>query len=1089
MIFMQKIFRVRVFLVFLLFIVCGLESFAQINSSQGIPTITNYSAKDYQGTGQIWSIGQDAKGFLYIGTNTGIVKFDGNKWELLISPIKGFNTSTRSMHLSKSDTLYYGSLGDFGYLGEDDLGNSVQVSLLSLLPEQITLNDIWSINEWDGKIYFQAREAILIYSPGKENLEAKIEIWKPDTEFMYFWQIDGVLYAHQIDLGIFKETNGKLELIPGSEFLGKDRVQVMLPFNKPGEFLIGAFKGGLYHFDGANFGKFTTEVDSFLDSRLYRGVQLSENRYGFGAIGEGFAILDDTGKLISLVNTKNGLIDDSVYSLLVDRGGTLWIGTNNGLSKIEISSPLTRFRSENEEIGSLLSLNSLEDELYIGGSTGVHFLDKSDGKIKKLEGLPNSQIFGLVKDEDRLLISNLGLFSLKNGKASLIPGTEKLQVIGIHISEKHPGYIFLSGSFGIAIFKRTKVSSSSSQPYTYESIGFLEQIERYIYTMEEDAEGDLWAGTQAGDNYRITWAKTASGNIDLGGSSVKRFTEDDGIPGLLGNISKIQNRIYVSGINGFYYFDKSTRSFVKDSVFSFSDEVANVNIDAFTLQADQLNRVLIVFKDEKKLATPDATGSYALQDYPINLFTGQNVSAFYSEPNGVIWLGTDEGLIRIDNQKSAKTDIPFPVYFTRIISKSDTLSHRAQGEEDDLHEMEFKNNSIQFAYASPFFIQEKLTKYQTFLDGFDANWSDWEGNSFRQFTNLPHGSYTFRVRAKNIYNAVSDEITYQFVILPPWYATWWAYLLYALAFGLLVYGLVKIQSGRLIAIEKERARQKELEHAREIELAYKNLKSTQEQLLQQEKLASLGQLTAGIAHEIKNPLNFVNNFADVSMELIDDMREELENDNKIEALALSEDIKSNLLKIHLHGTRADSIVKSMLLHSRGGSGKMEPTDLNAMVQEFSNLAFHGMRANKNPINVGIELKLDENIGKIPLFTDDFSRVILNLCNNAFDAMREKIELQKNSTPKYFPELTISTKSKVNGVELIFEDNGPGIPEEIQDKILQPFFTTKKGTEGTGLGLSITHDIVKRHNGSITISSQMGERTQFIIFLPNQIIHR
>ncbi len=1082
---MQNRLLLKAFLVVLLFWIECTSSFSQINASQGIPTITNYSPRDYQGTGQIWSLAQDAKGFIFLGTNTGIVKYDGKNWELLISPLKGFNTSTRAMHLAKSGVLYYGSLADFGYIGEDELGNSIQISLIGLIPEAITLNDIWSINEVNGKIYFQAREAIFIYYPRSENQDPKIEIWKPDTQFMYSWQIDGTFYAHQIEQGIFKESEGKLDLIPGSEFLGKDRVQVMLPYAKPGEFLIGGFTGGLYHFDGSNFRRFITEADEILNSRLYKGIQLPNNQLGLGAIGVGFTILDSAGNQIGVVNSKSGLIDDSVYSLLLDQAGTLWIGTNNGLSKIEISSPLTRFKSESEEIGSILSIGSLDDELYIGGSTGVHFLDKIDGKIKKLEGLPNSQIFSLVKDEDRLLMSNNGLYSLKNGKFVLIPETEKLQIIRILVSEEHPGYVFLSGAFGISVFKRTKVSSSPIQPFAYESIGLLEQIDRYIYTLEEDDKGNLWAGTQAGDNYRISWAKTASGNIDLGGSEVRRFSEEDGIPGLIGRISKIQDRIFVSGINGFYYFDKSSDTFIRDTVFSFSDEVANINIDAFFVQSDELDRVLIVFKDEKKLAIPSSDGNYSLQDYPINLFSGLNVSAFYSEPNGVIWLGTDEGLIRIDEKKSIDTDIPFPVYFTKIISRTDTLNHQNQEKNQILHKMEYKNNSIRFVYSAPFYIQEKLTKYQTFLDGYDENWGKWEENSTREFTNLPHGTYTFRVKARNSFNAISKEISYQFVILPPWYATWWAYLLYALGFGLLVFGLVKIQSGRLVAIEKERARQKELEHAREIEEAYQNLKATQDQLLQQEKLASLGQLTAGIAHEIKNPLNFVNNFADVSMELIDDMREELANDNKAEALSLSEDIKSNLLKIHLHGTRADNIVKSMLLHSRGGSGKMEPTDLNAMIQEFSNLAFHGMRATKNPINVNIDLKLDERIGNIPLYTDDFSRVILNLCNNAFDAMRDKIAMSQNQSESYLPELKIMTKSLPDGVEITFDDNGPGIPEEIQDKILQPFFTTKKGTEGTGLGLSITHDIIKRHNGSISIQSKIGTGTQFIIFLPNQ----
>ncbi|SEF82645.1 sensor histidine kinase [Algoriphagus boritolerans] len=1083
---MQKLFFRAAFFSLVLFSLIQLKGFSQINASQGIPTITNYSPRDYQGTGQIWSLAQDAKGFIFLGTNTGIVKFDGKNWELLISPLKGYNTSTRALHLSNSGVLYYGSLADFGYIGENDLGNTIQISLIHLIPEEITLNDIWSINEVDGKIYFQAREAIFIYTPEKENQDPKIEIWKPDSQFMYSWEIDGTFYAHQIELGIFKERNGKLELIPGSQFLGKDRVQVMLPYTKPDEFLVGAFSGGLYHFDGKKFQKFETKAEDFLNSRLYRGISLADNQFGLGGIGVGFIILDSEGNQITLLTSKSGLIDDSVYSLLLDRAGTLWVGTNTGLSKIEISSPLTRFKSENEEIGSILSINSLDEELYIGGSTGVHFLDKSDGKIKKLEGIPNSQIFSLVKDEDRLLISNIGLYSLKNGKTVLIPGTEKLQILKILLSEKHPGYVFLSGAYGIAVFKRIKVSTSSIQPYAYESIGFLNQIDRYIYTLEEDDKGNLWAGTQAGDNYRITWAKTASGNIDLGGSTVRKFSEEDGIPGMVGRISKIQSRIFSSGINGFYYFDEDKDSFVRDTVFSFSDEVANINIDAFAVQGDDLDRALIVFKNEKKLAIPSKDGGYALQDYPINLFPGLNISAFFSEPNGVIWLGTDEGLIRIDDKKSIDTDIPFPVYFRQIISKADTLNHKNQEKDQALHKMKFKNNSIRFSYAAPFFIQEKLTKYQTFLDGYDEEWGKWEENSTREFNNLPHGTYTFRVKAQNGFHAISDEITYKFIILPPWYATWWAYLLYFFSFGLVIFGLVKFQSGRLVAIEKERARQKELEHAHEIEEAYQNLKATQDQLLQQEKLASLGQLTAGIAHEIKNPLNFVNNFADVSMELIDDMREELENDHKKEALALSEDIKSNLLKIHLHGTRADNIVKSMLLHSRGGSGKKEPTDLNAMVQEFSNLAFHGMRATKNPIPVSIELDLDDRIGKIPLYTDDFSRVILNLCNNAFDAMREKLNMEETYGKKYSPELIITSKSTTAGVELIFEDNGTGIPEEIQDKILQPFFTTKKGTEGTGLGLSITHDIIKRHNGNLSINSQLQKGTKFIIFLPNQI---
>jgi signal transduction histidine kinase len=262
------------------------------------------------------------------------------------------------------------------------------------------------------------------------------------------------------------------------------------------------------------------------------------------------------------------------------------------------------------------------------------------------------------------------------------------------------------------------------------------------------------------------------------------------------------------------------------------------------------------------------------------------------------------------------------------------------------------------------------------------------------------------------------------------------------------------------------------------------LKAAQEQLVQQEKLASLGQLTAGIAHEIKNPLNFVNNFSELSIELVDEVFEELGHLEKNETTGLIteilNDIKGNLQKVHEHGSRADSIVKSMLMHSRGSSGKKVPIDFNSLIRENVNLSFHSMRANKNPINAEIVFNLDENLAEVPLITEDFSRVIVNLCNNAFDAMRESL-LQSGD---YKPVLMIISKKQGQKAVVEIHDNGPGIPDEIRDKILQPFFTTKKGTEGTGLGLSISHDIVKAHGGELTVESKSDEGTTFMISVPN-----
>lgn len=272
-----------------------------------------------------------------------------------------------------------------------------------------------------------------------------------------------------------------------------------------------------------------------------------------------------------------------------------------------------------------------------------------------------------------------------------------------------------------------------------------------------------------------------------------------------------------------------------------------------------------------------------------------------------------------------------------------------------------------------------------------------------------------------------------------------------------------------------------------LQIALNDLESAQEQLIQQEKLASLGQLAAGIAHEIKNPLNFVNNFSELNMELIEEVKDEIKKlitpKESEEIFEILGEVESNLKKIHQHGSRADSIVKSMLLHSRGGNGIKEATDLNEMLKEYINLAFHGMRAGKKQINVSLDFQLDTTIHKVPLVIEDMSRVILNLCNNAFDAMYEKLQI-KSSSDSYQPKLTIKTYEKNDYTTIEVQDNGPGIPKEIQDKIFMPFFTTKRGTEGTGLGLSITNDIIKAHGGSLIIESKqgVGSFTKFIIML-------
>ena len=269
-----------------------------------------------------------------------------------------------------------------------------------------------------------------------------------------------------------------------------------------------------------------------------------------------------------------------------------------------------------------------------------------------------------------------------------------------------------------------------------------------------------------------------------------------------------------------------------------------------------------------------------------------------------------------------------------------------------------------------------------------------------------------------------------------------------------------------------------------------DLKTTRDQLVQKEKLASIGQLTAGIAHEIKNPLNFVNNFSEVILELIEEAREEVRNitlskenagagQNNSLILQILDDIEANLHRIYEHGKRADSIVKSMLLHSRGKSGKAMPTNLNALLDEYTKLAYHGMRAADSSFNVDIKTDFDDQIPLLQLIPQDISRAFLNIINNAMYAASE-FSKKKSDRP---PLIHISTMNSDKSAIIKIKDNGQGIPEEFREKIFQPFFTTKPSGVGTGLGLSMTYDIIKMHNGTLEIDSSPNQSTEFIITLP------
>jgi signal transduction histidine kinase len=481
---------------------------------------------------------------------------------------------------------------------------------------------------------------------------------------------------------------------------------------------------------------------------------------------------------------------------------------------------------------------------------------------------------------------------------------------------------------------------------------------------------------------------------------------------------------------------------------------------------------------------------------------GETNSPFHVAFDGEILIAGEKGFLSFYPDKIAVSKTPNPpdlaitsfrLLGKRILPGGNSLLKNPIWRTSEL-KLAHNQNTFAFSVACFDYYDPAANQVEFMLEGYDQlGWrKDLREGETPGYVNVPPGDYVFRVRgadSQGNWNMLGENL--KITILPPWWKTWWAYAIYGMLFIGGVTVVDRIQRRRLLAKAHEDAREKELVQAREIEMAYKELKVTQSQLIQSEKMASLGELTAGIAHEIQNPLNFVNNFSEVNKELVDELQQELKAGKIEDAIEISNGIKANEEKISHHGKRADAIVKGMLQHSRSSSVVKEPTDINALCDEYLRLSYHGLRAKDKSFNAKFETDFDSSLPKLNVVPQDIGRVVLNLISNAFYAVNEK----SKSTPQppggvesYRPMVTVKTgitKSPAGelGVEIAVQDNGKGIPESIKEKIFQPFFTTKPTGQGTGLGLSLSYDIVKAHGGELMVETKEGEGSEFVIQIP------
>ncbi|PAP78118.1 two-component regulator propeller domain-containing protein [Rubrivirga marina] len=1099
----------------------------------------------------ILDVTQDALGFVWVGTDEGLVRYDG--YEMVEYRRTADSTSLSGNVIQVLEPADGGALWVGTGAGLNRYDPSTDRFLrVSGLPSDdvIALEADGTGNVWvgtsSGLAFVEADGTVA----GVERHDAADRASLPDdtVEALHLAQ-NGDLWVGTGD-GLARRRDGAFQTVRPDSLLGAFAVTAITPSSR-GSLLLGTFGDGLLSFDPSS-GAFT-RLDIGTDINAQNVTDVHEDPSGtvwVGTLTGGLRRLTPGVEGVrvyqAVAEDPGSLVDDDVSALHEDRQGVLWVGTYGGLDRFDRARGTAVRLRHTDDPASLASndvravLAARDGTLYVGTD---RTLDRSaDGRtfehtaISDADGLNEHPVRALYEDRE-------GTVWVGTEGAGLhrVGADGELRRAG-GLSQRGGEYAVTSlletesGDFWIGTLTGGLVRYDREE----ETAEFLTRAANglssdRVRALVEDADGRLWVGTDAG----LCRLDVAGGDratcLRAAAEDPTRLASDD----VLSLHARSNGSLWVGTAGGLHRLD--TRDVGAGFTRYTADETDLPDDVVYAIVEDDAGFLWLSTRGGLTRFEPVTETFYRRLE-------GQDAQRALSgaatrAPDGQLFFGSERGLLAFYPQTLAARNAnpPQPV-ITGVEVNGQPV---APGGEDDFMEAAAPvaeeitlgpdESYITIQYAGLHFSDPAQNRYRYRMEGVLEGWDEVGTTRRATFPDLDPGRYTFEVQAANADGVWSEQsATIDIVVHPPWWRTWWALLGFA---GLAVFALVRAdrwQRARLLRQERERAERREaelraetaeaeqrkasaeaaalkaendrkaaeLERTREVEDAnaklaaansqletsLRDLKATQAQLVQSEKLASLGQLTAGIAHEIKNPLNFVNNFADLSVELAQELREEMAEaphrpvgEVLDEVGDLIEDLQENARRIREHGQRADRIVRSMLLHSRGGSSERGRVDLARFIDEYANLAFHGARANDSDFNVEIERDFADDTGEVEVVPQEFGRVLINLLTNAFHAVQKRAA---TAGPDFSPTVTIRTRREGDTVHLDVEDNGTGIPDEAKGRIFEPFFTTKPTGEGTGLGLSLAHDIVTGvHNGSMSVESVDGEGTTFHIALP------
>lgn len=1255
---MKRITKINVYHISGLFLKISLLFFVNLNniiaqdlsfnSEQGAFPNTIYNSNDYKNNDENFSIAQDDRGVMYFGNFGGILEFNGVQWKTIYLTNQA---KISSLYFSKSKIMYVGTRDEFGYLSPDKNGELIFKSLSTRLTSKI--GQINVITEYENRIYFISNERIFILNNNKISSislgVATNSIFVTQTKIILNGLDNSLILIDLKTLKLIKKISFDLKDVIGVSEVSLDKS------------LIFTQNSGIYILESNKITKFNCQASTVLATETVSSIaNFDNNTIAVWTNKSGLLFVNKLGNINAKIPSQNGLESSRSNLIFKDKDSNLWIAINKGIIFININSPFSEFTNSNYNLGSVNKIIRFKKKLFIATTNGLFYLDT--GKFIAVQGIELGCWDLLTVDGKLVVASSKGVFVIND-----------LPAIAIQVSKEYsfclaqdsldPHVVYIGTRTGLDKITLTKSTTAYN---------FLIKYNTNIVNIVPDTHNIIWMETLSEGVYRYDPVKKASIHY--------QYDAKNALARVGNQLSKSAFGIILYNAKGVFQFDDTSAQF-RPSTFLNPNSATRQNTNWFGLiEEDVKNNYWVTKGDNKGLSYFQKKGEFFEKDtagfQPISEIT---IQALLPDSNNVIWLGGPIGLLRFDLNHKQKDQLSF-FAFIHSITNGDSLlfddfslANRVLNKLSPTTKNVFNAQitDIKFDFSANSYTYTNRLLFQFYLSGFDKNWLPWTNQSFKEYSNLSPGEYTFHVRAKNVYGTISKEDSFNFIVETPIYFRWWAWLFYIITGIFLITLLVRsriskaqklrkqleelvkerteeiveqkleleqqseelaakndqlekidlivqsinaevassnlfqtilskfsvirnMDNGSFLVYDKstsffvfkafhgiqdlsslesveltlDQAKARYLSNAKEVyeDIFYKNdfrsnsndyqninlitpkslltiviknesnieafillenisrtnafdnrdismvrnlkehliaayiktrllenlestlsdLKNTQGELIRQEKLASVGQLTKGIVDRILNPLNYVNNFAQLSDNLIADLIDILEKQKAVLPPEVMDDLldeasvlKTNLSKIQTHSNSTNRILKDMQKLLKEKSRQFLETDLNSFLDSKTRSALQENATRYQEIKINLVLNLENKVIRTNILPYEFGQVIQNMVSNSCYTLYEKCK----QLPGFQPEIKIVTQLNNENVIVRFRDNGKGIPDREVEKLFSPFFTTKPTSDGTGLGLFMVKDIIETHKGTIEISTKEGEFTEIIMTIP------